>query len=125
MKCIHGIEFGDVYVINRDEDVERMAKATRRLFEAGIPFERFPAKCFTSRGNHKWPGMRGVNASHVAIVIEAERRGLNSVLIIEDDAIFRPNFRELWEKIRPQLQALDYDIFYGYINDRSVNLPNA
>jgi GR25 family glycosyltransferase involved in LPS biosynthesis len=114
MKKIQEVAFGEIYVINRDEDVERLVKITKRLNEMGISFERFRAICYTAKENHEWVGMRGVNASHLAIVIEAEHRSLENVLIIEDDAIFRPNFRELWQKIQPKLNSIDYDIFYGF-----------
>jgi len=114
MKSIRKIIFGEIYVINRDADVQRMMKISKRLAEINITFRRFSAKCFISKGNHKSAGMRGLNASHLAIVAEAKNRNFESVLIIEDDAIFRPNFIELWEKIQSELIDLKYDIFYGY-----------
>jgi hypothetical protein len=106
--------FDRAYVINRDEDTDRMTLTSHRLAKVGIPFQRFPAKCFAERGNYRWAGMRGANASHLAIVQEAACQGLASVLIMEDDVIFRDNFCELWSKIVNKLATTDYDIFYGY-----------
>lgn len=106
--------FDRAYVINRDVDVGRMELASKRLAKVGIPFERFSAKCFTDPGKHRWAGLRGTNASHLAVVQTAKEQKLGSVLIMEDDVIFREKFCEMWLQILPKLKNLNYDIFFGY-----------
>jgi hypothetical protein len=106
--------FSRAYVINRDQDTDRRALVHKRLADVGIEFERFPAICYTERGKHRWAGMRGANASHLAIVMEAQKQKLSNVLIIEDDVMFRERFHESWSKILPKLKSLKYDIFFGY-----------
>jgi len=106
--------FDRAYVINRDQDVARMTLATERLAKVGIPFQRFSARCFSDRGKHPCAGHRGANASHLAIVVEAKEQNLDSVLIMEDDVIFRENFCDLWSQILPALNHLKYDLFFGY-----------
>jgi GR25 family glycosyltransferase involved in LPS biosynthesis len=58
--------------------------------------------------------MRGCILSQIEILKISNERGYKSVLIIEDDVIFHPNFGILWDKLLPKVQALEYDIFYGY-----------
>jgi hypothetical protein len=91
-----------------------MKLAEDRLAAVNIPFSRFPANLFTDRGKHRWIGMRGINASHLAVVETAKRECLSNVLIMEDDVIFRENFSDLWSRISPTLGTLSYDIFFGY-----------
>lgn len=111
MKKVLGA-FSHAFVINLESDRERMAALTPRLQTVGIEFERFPALQF--EGSGKREALRGLNLSHLGVVREARRRKLESVLIMEDDAVFRPDFLKLWAIILPQLQTLEYDIFYGY-----------
>lgn len=109
-KKILGV-FSHAFVINMDECHERMQSITRRLSALGIEFERFPG---IRIGHDKRQKLLGCNTTHLEIVKEAKRRNLESVLILEDDAIFRPDFLKLWSRLVPQLQKLEYDIFYGY-----------
>ena len=106
--------FDRAYVVNRDQDVMRMERTKGRLEKVGIPFQRFPAICFTDDGGHESAGERGNYCSHLAIVEAAQKEGLSSVLIMEDDVIFRDNFLYLWAQILPKLKLLNYDVFYGY-----------
>lgn len=120
--------FDRAFVINREQDIERMKLTKRRLDAVGIAFERFPARSFTEPGNYRWAGMRGIYASHLAIVQTAKSQNLSNVLIMEDDVIFRPRFRELWSEIVSKLDSLTYDIFFGYNwwntqgNPKSLNI---
>jgi len=104
--------FSHAFVINLESDHERMGVLTPRLQAVGIEFERFQALQF--EGSGKREAQRGDAFSHLEVVREARRRKLESVLIMEDDVVFRPDFLKLWAIILPQLQTLDYDIFYGY-----------
>ena len=102
------------YVVNRDQDVDRMARTAKRLGNVEIPFIRFSAKCFSDADGHQSAGERGNYASHLEIIETAQKEGLSNVLIMEDDVIFRDDFIDLWNQILPKFKDLEYDIFYGY-----------
>jgi GR25 family glycosyltransferase involved in LPS biosynthesis len=104
--------FSKAFVINPPRNRERMVLITQRLEGLGIEFERFQG--FEFNGTDYREALRGCNMSHSEVVREAQRRNLESVLIIEDDAVFRPDFLNLWSILLPQLQTLNYDILYGY-----------
>jgi GR25 family glycosyltransferase involved in LPS biosynthesis len=120
MKKVLGA-FSHAFVINLESDRERMAVLAPRLHNVGIEFERFQALQF--EGSGKREALRGANMSHLGVVREARRRKLENVLIMEDDAVFRPDFLKLWAIILPQLQTLDYDIFYGYSWHNTASSP--
>jgi GR25 family glycosyltransferase involved in LPS biosynthesis len=111
MKTILGI-FSQAFVINMNGCHKRMELMAGRLKNLGIEFERFPALRYEGRGPKV--AARGCGMSHLEVVCEAQRRGLESVLIMEDDAIFRPDFLKHWSTLQPQFEGLQYDIFYGY-----------
>lgn len=106
--------FDGAYVVNRDEDTERMRRTQERLDLVGIPFSRYPAVCFTDRGKFKSAGSRGNLITQLAIVQTAREKGLESVLIMEDDVVFREDFCELWSRIAPDLASREYDLFFAY-----------
>jgi hypothetical protein len=104
--------FSHAFVINLDKNQDRMSLMARRLAKLGIDFERLAGiqfECATWR-----TAVRGCTMTHLEAVKIAQARNLESVLIMEDDAIFRPDFLMLWSILLPQLQNLSYDIFYGY-----------
>ncbi len=57
-------------------------------------------------------GKIGCLLSHLKVVTIAKERCYDNVLILEDDAMFRPNFTDEWVKLLPQVKTLDYDLFY-------------
>lgn len=115
--------FSHAFVINLDRNHERLASITQRLHGLGIGFERLPGVEFESSVPRA--GARGCAMSHLGAVKEARDRGFESVLILEDDAIFRPDFPDLWSRLLPQMRGLDYDIFYGYDWDSRATSPSA
>jgi hypothetical protein len=108
--------FDTAYVLNMDSDVERMAKASARLGRAGIAFERFSALGPPPGMRPRDPWVRAAHyacgLSHKAILLHALERGQERVLVFEDDVVLRDDAGEWMAKLVPQLQAIDWDIFY-------------
>ena len=70
-------------------------------------------------------GQRGCAASHFRAIHEARRRGLESVLIFEDDATFCDGWLELVEEYRNALEGVTWQLAYlGAMPDRP-NLPKG
>ena len=99
--------FAKVYFINRCVDAERLHALTARLRALGVDAERFAAITDPSPA-------RSCAMTHAAVVREAQRRNLTSVLILEDDVIFHPFLPKLWPRVAAQLASVEYDLFYLY-----------
>src|SRR5215472_9870810 len=99
--------FAKVFFINRCVDAERLHVLRARLRVFGFDAERFPAITDPSPA-------RSCAMTHAAVVREAQRRNLTSVLIMEDDVIFHPWLRRLWPRVSAQLASVEYDLFYLY-----------
>jgi len=99
--------FAKVFFINRCVDAERLHTVTLRLRALGVEAERFPAITDPSPA-------RSCAMTHAAVVREARRRNLPSVLILEDDVVFHPGLPKLWPRVAAQLASLEYDLFYLY-----------
>jgi hypothetical protein len=106
--------FDHAFLINIARDVDRMKKARKELDEHRIPFERIEAITASKilRGS-SW-GNLGCLLTHLSAVRLARRRRYKSIVVIEDDAILRPNFYDYWRDFAPQIKALTYDLFYPY-----------
>jgi len=99
--------FAKAFFINRSDDAERLHAVTERLRALGFDAERFAAISDPSPA-------RSCALTHAAVVREAQRRNLTSVLILEDDVIFHPWLRKLWPRVAAQLASVEYDLFYLY-----------
>lgn len=112
--------FEYAYVINLDEDRERMEKISSRLDRLGVPFDRFPAvgasrdTRFSER--HVLPEAYACAETHAALLRLILKRGHESVLILEDDAVFRDDTADLMEEMASDLISQAWDIFYMGIN---------
>lgn len=109
MGCVLNEMFDEVYVINLDEDADRMRHFVEQASSIDLRFERWPAT-----GRHeleregyigpllretKIPFMRGIVGrigcalSHRRVVADCLRRG-KTCLVFEDDAVFSGDFEE-------------------------------
>jgi len=110
--------FDRAYVINRDRDGDRLAKMSARLGGIGVPFERFGA--LVARDDEPvfagkpelTPGYFACARSHLAVLRSAMERGHERVIVLEDDAVFRDDTAERMARIVPQLQGMEWDVFY-------------
>ncbi len=109
--------FDRAYVVNVVRDADRMQRASTRLERLGASFERFPALLPPADGVPSpspafKPGYWACAASHKALLELILERGHETALILEDDAVFRDDTAEWIEKMRPQLESTDWDLFY-------------
>lgn len=106
--------FDHALLINADEHPARYMAAQDSLKQVGIVAERLAAVMPNNKGHYSSVGKRGCVESHYKAVISARDAGYKNILILEDDVVFRDGFLNYWDSIYPQLQLIDYDIFYFY-----------
>jgi glycosyl transferase family 25 len=72
-------------------------------------------------------GVYGSYLSHVEIIEQAYRDGLDTVWVLEDDAIFSNRFRDLQQKIASDLRDHDWDVcFIGHtVHDSLPKSPTG
>jgi GR25 family glycosyltransferase involved in LPS biosynthesis len=103
--------FDHAFVLNLPEDAQRMEETQQELSRHKIPFERLAGSTMVGLPKNKYLGNLGCLRSHLSAVRIARERGYKNVLIMEDDVVLRPSFRELWEDVIPQLGGLDSILF--------------
>jgi len=109
--------FGRVVCVNLDRSPDRWKEFLRDL-PVDWPFgevERFAAidgqKCPPPHWFRGGASAWGCNQSHRALIEDALNRGLESILLLEDDAICRANFLKRWESFVAELPD-DWDLLY-------------
>jgi glycosyl transferase, family 25 len=113
--------FDKSYIINLPERRDRYKTMRRELEKVGIflpsdKVEIFPAVKKTERGEFPSVGARGCFLSHLAILRQAKKLGLNNVLIMEDDLSFSNLFIKNQQALTTEIQQLEWDILYlGHI----------
>lgn len=80
----------------------------------------FKAERPLERGNFPSIGARGCFMSHLAIIREAQDRGIEKLLILEDDLDFSSDFCTRGAARINRLIATQWDIFYG-----AYDLPDS
>jgi GR25 family glycosyltransferase involved in LPS biosynthesis len=106
--------FDKAYLINLDIRQDRWQKASQRMRDVGIEAERFVVSVPKDKGTFATPGKRGCSETHLNIVKEAKKRGYDSILILEDDVVFHPKFKEIWAKVWRNVSYSSWDILYFY-----------
>ena len=106
--------FPEKVCINLDRRPERWAQASAQFALHQInPVRRFAAlDGLMLEVPPGWDGSRGAYGclqSHLAVVREARRRGLSSILILEDDVVFDSDFNLKFSRYIGQLPA-DWDM---------------
>lgn len=115
--------FDGIYVINLDRRLDRKESMTRKLEQFGISAEFFRAydgqllKPFVDPNIlvRRTPGYLACLLSHIEVIKNSYAKGMESILILEDDAIFHKNFSQEFEKSINQLvwqNKNDWDLFY-------------
>ena len=59
-------------------------------------------------------GARAVALSNLRALHIASARKYKSVLIMEDDIVFRQDFNRYWDQLVPQIEKAPWEIIYGY-----------
>lgn len=94
---LHNFDYA--YVINLDEDSDRMQRISSRLHKLNVPFERVSA-------------LSHCRESHAAVLRLILERGHDKALILEDDAVFRDDTDVLMKDMAAELAVHPWDIFY-------------
>lgn len=142
--------FDDAYYINLDYRVDRKEKFEARTAELGFQAKRFSAiqidvndvpatlkaeldACHDKDQPHfeKYRRRKANEVScclsHMAIVKEAKERGLENVLIFEDDCMFLPAWKENIKQVLEEVKDKDWSIIYfgGELNNEAHSIsPN-
>jgi hypothetical protein len=100
--------FDGIFCLNLDQDTQRWGEAHRRHEELGIAWqvERFSA--VETPDNHH----RGNAMSFRRMVQEAQRRGYECLLILEDDAVFHERALPVMRAASGELPAVEWDLCY-------------
>jgi GR25 family glycosyltransferase involved in LPS biosynthesis len=103
--------FDDIICINLDISTERKKHSEHYFAELGIP-----ARFFTAT-KHPRGGMYGCFDSHIQVLKDAYKRGLNNILIFEDDFLPTPSYTK--ERVHNAISFMksneDWDLMYfGY-----------
>lgn len=108
--------FDDIVCINLDISTERKKHAQHYFDKLGIPARFFTAK------KHPKGGMYGCFDSHIQVVKEAYDKGLQNLLVFEDDFLPTASYSE--EKLQSAIDFMksrdDWDIVhlgYSFIKD--------
>ena len=91
------------YVVNLDRRPDRMQSIQFEMDYIGWDFERFSAVDTNDHG--------GCSLSHIEIIKRAIEKGLDEVMVIEDDCSIMPYAKSLIEKITTDTEGIDYGIF--------------
>jgi len=129
--------FEAVYYINLPARTDRKALFEGRAAQLGIEATLFEAVVpkpedvrFLYEG-HEDPTRAqkvGCTMSHQAVIKEAKEKGLQNVLIFEDDCLFLEGFTDKLTKSVNELRTVEWDLFYmggepnNYMEQVSENL---
>jgi glycosyl transferase family 25 len=111
----------EVVVINLKKDTQKLESITKQLEKQNIVFERFDAingKTLDNKdeftpfcNNFCSSGLKGCALSHYNVWKNCITKGYDSIMVLEDDAIFIDNFDEKFQSIYNSIPK-DYDIIY-------------
>jgi hypothetical protein len=110
--------FDAIYCINLDRRTDRWARTLAELEQLGIAgrVERLSALEGTS-------GLDGCRRSHLEIARRAQERGLENVLVFEDDVVFPHFSRERLAAAIAEVNGLAWDLFF--LGARPIGRPHA
>ena len=91
------------YVINLDRRPDRMESIKFEMDYIGWDYERFSAVDTNDHG--------GCSLSHISIIKDAMSKGLDQVMVIEDDCTLMPYSKSLIGLIEQDTKDLDYGVF--------------
>lgn len=97
--------FDHAFVVNLDQDVERMQRMKARLEHLNIPFERISAVKHSD-------GRIGCALSHKHVLELALKRRILRPLIFEDDVLLREDLESQISKMSKKLHDVCWDMFY-------------
>lgn len=100
------------FVINLEHRTDRRAAMMRELARVGWQPEFFPAVRPDEPAGFPSVGARGCFLSHLAVLKEAQRTGMQRLIILEDDVNFVGNFSVRWDAALAALERCEWSICY-------------
>lgn len=124
--------FDRIYILNLPERTDRRYEMQEQLKLVGLSFEMpivqlFAAQRPSEKGEWESLGARGCFMSHLAILRDAEKDKLDSVLILEDDANWSRAFLSDPKQYLETIASRAWDFFDcgGPIKERGMGPPVA
>jgi len=123
--------FDRIYVINLPARTDRKRETDEQLARIGLGFQHPRVSLFAAirpqePGGFDSIGARGCFSSHLEVLRDAQRRGLNRILIFEDDLEFAPDFAQRGPRIIEALGKRHWNVFYGgYASDTALGRADA
>jgi len=110
--------FQGVYIINLPSRTDRKREMQAQLTKIGLSpdhpqIEFFSAIRPDEAGEFPNIGTRGCFLSHLGVLKDAQRRGLKTILILEDDLDFSPDYLERIPGVLDSLAQSGWGVFYG------------
>jgi hypothetical protein len=121
--------FGCTFIINLPDRKDRRRAILAEIEKIGMPLapgvvELFPGIRPSQAAGFPSRGVRGCFLSHLGILKEARCRGLDSVLILEDDLVISPAVGDYFESLRAALvQQPWYFLYFGHREEVPSPVP--
>jgi glycosyl transferase, family 25 len=111
-------EFECIYIINLASRADRRREIDEQLARVGLSLASprvvlFNAVRVNDAAGFPTAGARGCFLSHLGVLEDSAKRGLSSVLILEDDVNFVDDFVERSEELADALSNASVKVFYG------------
>lgn len=91
--------FDQIYYINLDNRTDRLNSISQQLLENNISAKRVRGIIPDDNPHPINNGQLGCLLSHLSIITDAMINNYNSILILEDDTIFKKNFISLFSRL--------------------------
>jgi len=110
--------FQSIRVINMAHRADRRREMAAQFARLGLSFDHpaidwFTARRFTEAAGFPTIGTRGCFDSHLSLLREAAEKGIESLLILEDDCDFHDEIETLLPAALDVLGQSDWQIFHG------------
>jgi hypothetical protein len=112
------IQFDGIYIINLPARSDRRDEMAEQLKRVGLSYESdnvilFEAVRPVDTGSFPTLGARGCFLSHLGVLEDAYKRGLDAVLILEDDCNFSADCNNVLSELSHSSPENGWDFFYG------------
>ena len=122
--------FDAIFVINLPARADRRREIDQQLRRLGLSLQHekvvlFPAVRPESPGGFPSIGARGCFMSHLGVLQMAQAKGVDNILILEDDCDFSKNVTAMLSQLDDGLQKMDWAIVYGGALNDFESQPGA
>jgi hypothetical protein len=116
--------FGAAFVINLNERFDRRRDFEEETGPIWGAILIYPAAKFSDPAGFETAGWRGCFHSHLGCLRYAHAKGLDSILIMEDDLTLCSSLPRLTPAIIEKLKLMDWDLLY-FGHERTGDIPRA